>query len=153
MKSLRNFNKDRVSGALLLLLGAAIVTQGVRYRTGTLIQMGAGFMPVVLGTLLALVGIAIFATAEARDFGTAESHPTEWRGWLCILGSVAAFVIIGTYGGLVPATFATVFIAAMGDRQNSVSTALLLAAGVTVAGVLIFIVGLKMVFPLFTWGH
>ena len=152
MKPLRKFNKDRVSGALLVLLGAGIVTQGVQYRMGTLIQMGSGFIPVVLGVLLVLVGIAVFATAEPRDFGTAESHPAEWRGWLCILGSVAAFVIIGRYGGLVPATLATVFIAAMGDRDNSVRAALLLSAGVTVAGVLIFIVGLKMVFPLFTWG-
>jgi len=153
MKALRRLNKDRVSGSLLVLIAIGIVVQGVRYRMGTLTQMGAGFIPVVLGTLLGLVGVAIFATAEPGDFGTAESHPTEWRGWLCILGSVIAFVVIGQYGGLVPATFATVFIAAMGDRDNSVRTALLLAAGVTVAGVLIFSVGLKMNFPLFTWGH
>ncbi len=152
MKPLRRLNKDRVGGVVLLVLGLAIVGQGLEYRMGTLTRMGAGFVPVVLGILLALVGVAIWVTAEPGDFGTAESMPTEWRGWLCVLGGVLAFVVFGAYGGLVPATFISVFIAAMGDRGNSVRASALLAAGITVVGVLIFVYGLKMTFPLFTWG-
>ncbi len=152
MKPVRQFNKDRVGGVLLLVLGIAIVAQGLEYRMGALTRMGAGFVPVVLGTLLALVGVAISVTAEPGDFGTAKSMPTEWRGWLCVIGGVLAFVVFGTYGGLVPATFLSVFIAALGDRGNSVRTAAILAGGITVAGVLIFVLGLKMTFPLFTWG-
>jgi hypothetical protein len=152
MKPLRHYNKDRVSGVVLLVLGLAIVAQGLEYRMGALTRMGAGFVPVVLGTLLALVGVAIWVTAEPGDFGTAKSMPTEWRGWLCVLGGVLAFVVLGTYGGLVPATFISVFIASLGDRGNSVRTSALLAAGITIVGVLIFVYGLKMTFPLFTWG-
>ena len=152
MKSLRSFNKDRVGAGLLILVGAAVVVQGLGYRMGALTRMGAGFIPVVLGTLLMLVGLAIGATAEPGDFGTKESLPTEWRGWLCVLGGVIGFVVFGVYGGLVPATFLSVFIAAMGDRTNSIRDAVILAAGVTLAGVLIFVYGLSMTFPLFTWG-
>ena len=152
MKPLRRFNKDRVSAALLVLLGAGIVAEGLTYRMGTLTHMGAGYIPVVLGALLALVGVAIGVTAEPGDFGDAKTHPTEWRGWLCILGAVFAFVGLGVYGGFVPATFASVFIAALGDRGNRVRDAALLAAGITVAGVLIFDFGLQMQFPLFAWG-
>ena len=152
MKPWRSFNKDRVSAILLIVMGVGIVLQGMTYRMGALTRMGAGFIPVVLGTLLALVGVAIGLTAEPGDFGTAEAVPTEWRGWLCVLAGVLAFVVFGQYGGLVPATFLSVFIAAMGDRGNRIRDAALLAAGITVAGVLIFIYGLKMTFPLFTWG-
>ena len=152
MKPLRRFNKDRVSAALLILLGTGIVAEGLTYRMGTLTHMGAGYIPVVLGALLALVGAAIGVTAETGDFGDAKTHPTEWRGWLCILGAVFAFVILGSHGGFVPATFASVFIAAIGDRSNRVRDAALLAAGITVAGVLIFDFGLQLQFPLFAWG-
>jgi len=152
MKPLRSFNKDRVGAGVLILAGAAVVAQGLSYRMGALTRMGAGFIPVVLGTLLMLVGVAIGVTAEQGDFGTAESLPTEWRGWLCVLGGVVGFVVFGVYGGLVPATFLSVFIAAMGDRTNSIRDAVLLAVGVTVTGVLIFVYGLSMTFPLFTWG-
>ena len=42
---------------------------------------------------------------------------------------VIGFVVFGVYGGLVPATFLSVFIAAMGDRTNGIRGAVLLARG------------------------
>jgi hypothetical protein len=65
---------------------------------------------------------------------------------------VLAFVGLGVYGGLVPATFAAVFISALGDKSNSWRDAALLAAGLAVAGVLIFSYGLHLQLPLFNWG-
>jgi hypothetical protein len=52
-----------------------------------------------------------------------KPRPPEWRGWLCICSSIVAFAVIGKYGGLLPATFAIVFIAALGDRQNTLLNA------------------------------
>ncbi len=152
MKSLRQLKKDHVSAVILILLGLGIVAEGLTYRMGELTRMGAGFMPVVYGTLLALVGVAIGVTAEKGDFGDAKSHATEWRGWLCILGGVLSFVLLGVYGGLAPATFAAVFISAMADKGNSVRDAALLALGLVIAGALIFSYGLNLQLPLFTWG-
>ena len=152
MKPLRRFNKDRVSGVLLVLLGIGIVAEGVQYRMGELTRMGAGYIPVVLGLLIGLAGIAIVVTAGPGDFGDKKTMPTEWRGWLCVLGGVVAFVVLGSHGGLVPATFVSVFVAALGDRGNSVVQSAILAAAITIAGVLIFHYGLSMTFPLFTWG-
>jgi hypothetical protein len=152
MKPLRRFSKDRVSAVLLILLGLSIVAGSLTYRMGTLTRMGAGFIPAVLGTLLALVGVAIGVTAEPGDFGDATTTPTEWRGWLCILGGILAFVGFGIYGGLAPATFAVVFIAALGDRGNSIRDAALLASGMVLASVLIFSYGLHLQLPLFSWG-
>ena len=152
MKTLRKFNKDRTSALLLVVLGAGIAFQGLKYQIGQLTRMGAGFIPVVLGVILALVGVAIGVTAALHDFGDSKTAPTEWRGWLCVMGGVVAFAVIGAYGGLVPATFISVFVAAMGDRSNRPLDAALLAVAVTAVGTLIFAAGLKMSFPLFTWG-
>lgn len=63
-----------------------------------------------------------------------------------------AFILIGKFGGLVPATFALVFISAMGDRQHTVRSAALLAVGVTLLGVAVFSWALQLQFPLFRWG-
>ena len=68
------------------------------------------------------------------------------------VGSVAAFVILGHWGGLAPATFFTVVISALGDRKNSLRDAVLLGILMTVVGALIFNVGLHLQLPLFTWG-
>ncbi len=152
MKQWRRLNKDRCGAAVLVPLGAWIAIQGSSYGLGTLTRMGAGFMPFVLGTLMAVVGVAIWVTAGPGDFGDRATSPAEWRGWSCVLGSVLAFVVLGVYGGLVPATFVAVFVAAMGDRLNSWRDAAALATGVTVIGLLIFSYGLNINFPLFAWG-
>lgn len=146
----RKFNLDRYGAALLVLMGAAVVTQGVSFRMGTLTRMGAGFMPVVYGALLTLIGIVLGITSSSEP--DEKGLPAEWRGWLCILGGVLAFVLFGRYGGLVPASFASVFISALGDRKNSVRDAALLAALMTLAGYLIFSLGLHLQLRPFAWG-
>ena len=53
------------------------------------------------------------------------------------------------YGGLAPATFACVFVSAMGDRSATWKSAFLLALGITVFGVALFVYVLKVPFPIF----
>ncbi len=150
--NLRRLNPDRVSAVLLIILGIAISLQALTYRLGSLTKMGPGFIPAFLGLLLVLVGIAIGITAEKGDFGNAKTHHMEWRGWLCILGGVVAFVVLGKYGGLVPASFAAVFISAMGDKGNTWRSALVLGIAMSLAAVVIFHYGLHLQLDMFTWG-
>jgi hypothetical protein len=153
--------KDRVGGALLLATGLAVAAAGASYGLGSLRQMGSGFFPSVLGALMALIGLALLASARRAPDGDAAAPLPEmahlagpvvqWRGWLCILGGVAAFVVLGEHGGLVPASFVSVFVAAMGDRGNSWRAAAALAALMTALGVVVFHFGLHLLLPLFTW--
>jgi hypothetical protein len=159
----RGLTKDHYGGALLVVVGAAVVVAGVGYGMGTLRQMGSGFFPVVLGVLMLLVGVALLATARRASGGVADAVPVaaemvhltgpvvQWRGWLCILGGVLSFAVLGAHGGLVPASFAAVFIAALGDRANSWRAAAALAATMTTMGVLVFHFGLHLLLPLFNW--
>ena len=75
----------------------------------------------------------------------------QWRGWLCIVAGALAFAVLGEHGGLVPASFVSVFIAAMGDRRNTWRSAAALAALLTALGVVVFHFGLHMLLPLFAW--
>jgi hypothetical protein len=153
--------KDRIGGALLVAAGLAVVAAGASYGMGSLRQMGSGFFPAVLGALMALIGAALLAGSRRAPAGMASGPLPEmahlagpvvqWRGWLCIVGGVAAFVVLGEHGGLVPASFVSVFVAAMGDRGNSWRAAAALAALMTVLGVVVFHFGLHLLLPLFTW--
>ena len=146
-------NRDTYGGGLMLVVGIAAAVQGARYQVGTLSRMGPGFFPMALGVILALIGLAIMITA--RRTAPAEEKqplPPEWRGWIAIIMSLVAFALLGTYGGLLPASFAVVFISALGDRQNSVKAALILALAITVVAVVVFWWALQVQFPLFNWG-
>ena len=157
MTKWRRVRKDHVAAVLLMALGIAILVIGFRYRMGTLAHMGAGFIPVVLGILMTAVGLVVGLLANS---GTAEEkaaqalpEPPDLRGGLCILAAVGVFVLLGAYGGLVPAAFGSVFVAAMGDRNNTWKTALPLSLAMTVFGIVVFHYGLRVQLPLFMWGN
>ena len=158
---MNKLTKDRLGGTLLLATGAAAVVAGAGYGMGSLRAMGSGFYPVALGVLLALIGAVLLATASRGPDAHLAAAPAEtahlagpavqWRGWLCILGGALSFVVLGQHGGLVPASFVSVFVAALGDRDNSVRDATLLAALLTLMGVVVFHYGLHLLLPLFQW--
>jgi hypothetical protein len=150
--------KDYVSAVLLVLAGAAATVAGRSYKVGSLTEMGAGFLPTLIGLSLIVVGLLIAATSspvlahEPSRTVTPEASPFDLRGWGFIVGGLASFVLLGTYGGFVPASFACVFISALADRQNSIKDAAILAVVIAAAGYLIFHVGLRLQFDAFTWG-
>ncbi|WP_020202532.1 MULTISPECIES: tripartite tricarboxylate transporter TctB family protein [Cupriavidus] len=159
MSTPSQFKKDYYGGALMTLVGLASVTAGLQYRTGTLAHMGPGFFPVAVGTLLALVGVMIALSARGEKAAAApvpghdHSHGLpDLRGCVCIVLGVLAFLLLGKYGGLIPATFAIVFISALGDRSNTIKQAIVLALAMCVIAAVVFWWALQLQLPLFTWG-
>ena len=148
---LGRFRKDYYAGGLMMLIGLFAAYQGAGYRVGTLSRLGPGMLPLAIGVLLVAIGAIIAATAHANAADAAAARP-EWRGWFCIAASIVAFIVLGRYGGLVPASFAIVFISALGDRDNSVLGALVLALALLAVTVAVFWWGLQLQLPLFRWG-
>jgi hypothetical protein len=153
--------RDFYAGGLMLLLGLGITLKGSTYRGGTLMHMGPGFLPTSLGILLMLLGIAIAAAsltgdgdADSHVHGVGESilpeHP-QWWAWFCILMSPVAFIFFGRYFGMLPGTFACVFIAALGDKTATWKGTIILAAVVTVFGVTLFSYFLQVPMPILTF--
>ncbi|MFJ1299600.1 tripartite tricarboxylate transporter TctB family protein [Pseudomonadota bacterium AL_CKDN230030165-1A_HGKHYDSX7] len=148
----------------MVLIGASSVYAGTDYHLGTLSHMGPGFFPAAIGTLLALVGLMIAASARSRgneDVVSEKGLPVEGghghafpdlRGGACILLGILAFLLLGEWGGLLPATFAIVFISALGDRTNTLKQALLLASSMCVIAIIVFWWALQLQLPLFRWG-
>ena len=54
-------NKDTLAGAVFVLFGALALVVARRYEAGTLLDMGPGYFPRVLGALLVLLGLWIAA--------------------------------------------------------------------------------------------
>ena len=147
--------RDFYAGGLMTLLGAAVSLDSLTYTLGTLTHMGPGMFPLMLGLTLTFIGVLILGTAVASPLGDDERilpEQPEWFAWACILGGPVAFIILGEFFGLIPATFACVFIPAIGDRTATWKGSAILAAGVTIFGVALFSYILKIPFPLLKWG-
>jgi Tripartite tricarboxylate transporter TctB family len=162
---IKRAGKDRLGGALMILIGAGAAQQGITYSLGTLAAPGPGLFPGALGVLLMLIGLALAVTgkrapAVARTSAAGAAAATvalepapraEWRGWFCIVLSIVAFIVLGSHGGLVPASFAVAFIAALGDRDNTLLSACVLGAAMAVVSVVVFWWLLQLQLPLFQW--
>ncbi len=147
--------REAWAAGTMIVLGLGAIAQASTYNIGSLARMGPGMFPAILGVLLVLLGLMIARMAAAPaavEEDSEDDAPPDWRGWGCIIGGLMTFILVGKYGGLVPATFALVFISAMGDRQHTPRSAALLAVGVTVLGVAVFSWALQLQFPLLRWG-
>jgi putative Ca2+/H+ antiporter (TMEM165/GDT1 family) len=146
--------RDFYAGGLMILLGLGIALKGTTYRAGTLMHMGPGFLPTALGVLLVLIGIAIAAVA-LNETGEEDQRilpeSPQWWAWFCILISPVLFIFFGRYFGMIPGTFACVFIAAMGDKNATWLSSIILSAIITVFGVVLFAYFLQVPMPILTW--
>ena len=162
--------RDYLASIILVVLGAAVTITSTDYTIGSLVNMGPGFVPAVLGVVLIFVGVVLLATTLLQDRNGAPLQDAvqaiapvprldrgsgepkaEWRGWTCICLGVLAFGGMAEHFGLVPATFACVFVTALGDRENNLGSAALLALGMTIGAVIVFWWGLGVLLPLFKW--
>jgi energy-converting hydrogenase Eha subunit E len=146
--------RDFYAGGLMILFGLVMTIKGPSYQLGTLMHMGPGFLPTVLGVVLIFLGILIAIAAVAQtepdEEGILPDHP-EWWGWACILASPLMFILFGAYFGMAPATFACVFVAAMGDREATLKSSFILSAIITIFGVGLFSYILQVPMPVMQW--
>ncbi len=145
--------RDLAGGLLLVLFGMFFAGFGLQYQLGTLAEMGPGFFPVMVGILLAIIGLSMFVTGLVRagvqaDGGLPFRMP-DWRGWCCILAGMLCFVLMGERIGLLPATFCCVFVSALGDRTATLKGSLILAACIAIFGTAVFVYLLQIPLPAF----
>jgi hypothetical protein len=151
-------------GVILAATGALIMLAGLRSAPAEVPAAGAPAAGLsaagVPATGLPVGGLPVGglpATGVPASSAPASAGPgtplrPEWRGWFCICGGLIAFAVMGRYGGLLPATFVSVFIAALGDRTNTPAASAVLAAAMTLVCLVVFWWLLKIQLPLFGWG-
>lgn len=149
---LGRIQRDYYAGALMMIIGLAAAYLGHSYGMGSLSQMGPGFFPAAVGILVAVMGVLIALGARQHPPEAGWGRAPEWRGWSCILLGVIAFIVVAQYGGLLPATFAVVFISAKGARGTTIWQAAGLALAMCVICVVVFWWALQLQLPLFAWG-
>lgn len=141
--------------ALPIILGMGAVYNSKDYTLGTLSNMGPGYYPTLLGYLLIGLGLLVAFVPEAG--GKNDHKPlreiitVHLRAWAAVAGGLILFIVLGQYTGLVIATFTLIFVAALGDRKNSLKVCFWLAVGVVVFAVAVFHYGMQMQFPLFNF--
>lgn len=135
---------DLVSGALILGIGLFFFIGAQEYRMGTVSRMGPGFVPYWLGVIAMFLGGLIALGAIGRP---GALPGLAWRPLLGVAASVVVFALLLPRAGLVPATFAAVVVAMLGNADARAKTIAITAFAITVLCWAVFLALLGLPIP------
>ena len=147
MPEVRLALRDLLAGGTFIALGVAFAAGSLAYDIGTPVRMGPGYVPLVLGVVLAGLGVLVIV----KGFIAGEGEPigeVDWRAVVLITAALLFFGVTVRGLGVVGALFGASLLAALARSQTSIREALVIAVGLTALSVVIFIVALQLRLPL-----
>lgn len=142
--------KDFNAGILYIVLGGFFALWARNYPMGSAVRMGPAYFPTVLGWLLAGLGLIIFVRSFF-EHDAEEPRKTNWRPLTLLLAAVIIFGVLLDTGGMVIASFALMYVSALGGHDFKWKEQLVNAVFMTAVNVGIFYYGLALPFKLFPW--
>lgn len=147
--------KDFFAGLMYLVVGGAFAWGATSYTIGKASRMGPGYFPLLLGSILALIGA--FVLFKSLVVGTEDGDKVgsiAWKPLGYIIGSNLAFGIllgglpsIGVPAmGLIVAIFALVFIASRAGDVFKVKEVFIVSVVLAILSYLAFIKLLNLQF-------
>jgi len=139
--------KDILAGSVFIAFGLFFAVVSTTYEVGSPVEMGPGYFPLVLGGVLVLLGVVIVA----KGFVVGEGEPIGTIPWRSAALIVVAIIFFGATVrglGLVPSLMVATLLSAFAGHRTGVIPAVVIAGGLTVLCVLIFVVGLQLRVPL-----
>ena len=148
--------KDFFSGLMFMGVGVAFAWGSLEYPIGGAANMGAGYFPLVLGIMLALLGTAI--TFKALVVETVDGDKIGKIAWKPLIFIILANLVFGAMIGglprlgipplgLVCGIYALTAIASLAGDEFKLKEVLVLGTVLVVISYLAFIVLLKLQFP------
>lgn len=137
-----------VSGGVLLVAGLVMLGFAWGYPTGTLNQMGPGFIPQTIGILMSCLAVAIIVI-DLRAPELQQGGAINWRGLIFISAAIIIFAVLVDVAGLVPSMFLAVAVSMFADDQARPLSVLIYTVIATFLGWLLFLVGLELPIPAF----
>ncbi|MGH7797831.1 MAG: tripartite tricarboxylate transporter TctB family protein [Candidatus Binatia bacterium] len=140
--------KDFWAGLIYVFIGSCTVIIARDYDMGTALKMGPAYFPTLLGYLLAFIGII----SVARSFISQGAPIGEiaFKGLLSVIASVLLFGFLVRRAGLVVVLPLLVILSASASDHFRWRPTLILAAGLTLFCVFVFLRGLGVPLPI--WG-
>lgn len=138
--------RDFFAGLLFLFFGGVAAWVARDYPMGSALRMGPGYFPLVLGMLLALLGLATCVRGLAVGGERIESM--RFRPLVLILGAVGIFAVAIENAGIIVSTILAVAAATAASRESRVREVLVLVIVLLALAVGVFTYALGLPFKL-----
>lgn len=148
--------KDFFAGLMFMTIGVAFALGATNYSLGSGARMGPGYFPMLLGVLLAIIGLAItFKACTLGAPGGEKIGPWAWRPLFFILAANFAFgILLGglpSMGipamGLIVGIYGLTFISSLAGSEFNARAVFVLASVLALGSYVAFVWALKLQFP------
>jgi hypothetical protein len=139
--------KELWIGLIYVAIGSAALYLGRDLEMGRAGEMGPAYFPTILSCLLMAVGFVSLARSFFRT-GTPIGR-FAIRGMLLIMLSIVLFGVLVRGAGLAPALVVLVLVSSSASVKFRWKGALLMAVGITIFCVVVFLKGLGIPLPVF----
>jgi Tripartite tricarboxylate transporter TctB family len=141
--------KDFWSGLMFVVIGVGFAWGATNYKLGNSANPGPGYFPLGLGLLLAVLGgMVLFKAMTIESAGGDPIGAVSWKPLITILASVLVFGVALPRLGLAVTLPLLVLLASVAGDEFSLRGVIVSAVVLTVGCWAIFILGLKLVIPL-----
>ena len=136
------------SGVMFIIIGLAFAWKSTDYSMGTAARMGPGYFPFWLGIIMAGLGVLIFMTSLSKKAAKTEIARFDFKIVAIITASVVVFALLLQPAGLIISMFVLVIISATASHEFTLKVTIANAIFLAILCYLAFVVGLKLVFPI-----
>jgi len=139
--------KDFWAGLMFIGVGAFFVVWALtHYQMGTAVRMGPAYFPVLLGGLLAFLGLLVLLESFVLEGPKVPAF--AFRPLILISVACVAYGYLMKPLGLALSTVALVVISAYGGHEFKWKEVIILSLLLVVFSVLVFVKGLTLPFPI-----
>ncbi len=141
--------KDFWAGLMFLVVGVGFAIGATNYSMGTSARPGAGYFPLGLGVLTALLGAMILF--ESLTIETEDGEPIghiAWRPLIVIVLTINVFGLLLPRLGMIVSIPILIVMTSLASDEFRWRGVLISAVVLTAFAWLIFIAGLKLTIPL-----
>lgn len=138
---------DFLAGVIFAAVGVASLVIGRGYRLGSLLSMGPGYFPRIVGVLLTAFGFIVAIVALRADSERLDAW--HLRPIVLVTAAIVAFGFCLERYGLVIASMVLVLVACFADRGRKIPEAIGVAVLLTLIAWVVFVKGLEM--PMLVW--
>jgi Tripartite tricarboxylate transporter TctB family len=140
--------RDFFSGLMFIVVGVVFAVGATNYPMGTSAKPGAGYFPLILSVLMAMLGaVVLFKSLTIETEGGEPIGAVAWRPLLVIVAAIAVFGFSITRLGLALTVPILILITSLAGDEFKWLGVVVNAAVLTLFSWLIFVYGLKLNIP------
>ena len=145
--NIRN-QRDFGAGIMYMVIGLFFTIVATQYPMGTAAKMGPGYFPFCLGILMTVLGLLVLVQSLGAKAAIEKIPKFNWKIIAQITGSVVLYGLLLPRMGFLVAVVVLVLVSASASKEFTWKGSLINAAFLVTFTYSVFVVGLKLQFPL-----